>query len=134
MNIDKMPAGREMDALIASRIFGLTIMKDSLDGEVRAWRPTERSNPPNFFEGVQVPFLHYSTDIAAAWKVVEALRQGWQGHAAACIDIRISDWVKFPDCKVTIFGPDIAKVKAEADSAPLAICRAVLKAMDRESQ
>lgn len=78
-----------------------------------------------------VPF--YSTDIVAAWGIVETFRCGWQGHAAACIDIKISDWASRPDCQVTIFAPDIVDVRAEAYSPCLAICRAALKVADKDN-
>ena len=123
MNIYKMPASREMDELIATDVMGWQPSKIHLgfwatpleDGCEYNHHPVDEWSP--------------STDIAAAWEVIEIFRSGWQGHAAACIDIKISDWVGRPDCQVSIFGPDIAEVRAEAYSICLAICRAALKAI-----
>jgi len=130
MNFSEMPASRKMDLRIAREVFGLTVMK--CDGEIRAFRETGRSRPPNFFEGIQQPFLHYSTDIAAAWEIVESFRFGWNGHAAACMWIEMYDiCYQGNDYCVSIASPDIPKVSAWADAAPLAICRAALMVVEQ---
>lgn len=56
MNIDKMKAGRETDALIAERVMGFS----------EIWHGTM----PSYWDGDAQRLLpRYSTDIAAAWEV-----------------------------------------------------------------
>lgn len=117
LDIGEHPASRCLDAWIAKMLFGWDGQRKSLK---QLW-PVKRAVP------------YYSTDMAAAWGIVETFRCGWRGHAAACIDIKISDWVNHPDCQVTIFAPDIVDVKAEAYSPCLAICRAALRVAYNES-
>jgi hypothetical protein len=75
----------------------------------------------------------YSTDIAAAWEVVEQFRRGWNGQAAACIDMHVSDYVSMPDCHCIIYGPSITRIHAEAETMPLAICLAALRAVGEQA-
>ena len=92
----KLEAGPELDALVAVEVM-----------EVRAF-------PPN-----------YSTDIGAAWQVVEKLRAGK------------FVWIK--DCggfgwRVEILSSSETDIQIDfsvvADTAPLAICLAALKVME----
>jgi hypothetical protein len=105
--IDEMPAGREMDELIAEEVMGL-------DGSSVMWTAGIPPHPC---------YSHYSTDIAAAWEVAKKFNltmlqkvswnnpQGWTWNAY-CGDASGSDLKD-----------------AYADTAPLAICRAALKAV-----
>jgi hypothetical protein len=87
-----MPAGREMDALIAERVFKTTEDDDwGSDG-----------------------LLSFSTDIAAAWQVVEKLKPNYPLLDMYCI----GDWA-------SSFG-DGEWGYGYAETAPLAICRAAL--------
>jgi hypothetical protein len=68
-----MPAGREMDALVAEKVMGwkdVIMGRDDYGGE-----PVPREyNPRPEYQDEYVIFKHvlnYSTDIAAAWQVVE---------------------------------------------------------------
>jgi hypothetical protein len=63
-----MEAGRELDALVAVRVMGFDAAHPTLAKMGKAIRPYPLGN------GVDVP--HYSTDIAAAWQVVEKLHAG----------------------------------------------------------
>lgn len=67
MDIDTMPAGRELDALVAERVMGWKLFA-SEPGYGR---------PPHQITLVLTPIPHYSTDIAAAWIIVEKLRDMW---------------------------------------------------------
>lgn len=71
----------------------------------------------------------YSTDISAAWEIVEEFRRGWRKgkKAAAVIDMNISDWIDYPDCECSIYSPNIAKVTVYSYSMPLSICLAALE-------
>lgn len=64
--IEAMPAGREMDALIAERLFNCKIICRH-DGSISEWGAGETRK----FRDAQIP--HYSTDIAAAWQVIERI-------------------------------------------------------------
>ena len=118
MDIDTMPAGREMDSLIAEKIFGWKNL---------AWKEAKRyadklgdwysprgwyGNGPN---GESYFTKHYSTDMGDAWEVVEKLCQMCsdfsltEGYNAAFL---ADDWVV-----------------STAETMPLAICRTALKAI-----
>lgn len=94
MNIDEMPAGREMDELVFVKV---------MDRD-----PREVNN------GIMP---RYSTSIEAAWEVVEILRNGFD----ICL-IPDSGWS-------AQFYPGGIPKGANAQTAPLAICRAALKAV-----
>lgn len=116
-------AGRELDALIAEKVMCTFIPAGSNPGLIDdAW-----ISPSGYF--VWEP-PQYSTSIAEAWLVVEKFRRGWNGHVAACIDLSITDEILANDCRVTIYGPTIATVSAEAVTIPLAICLAALMAVE----
>lgn len=61
--------------------------------------------------------IHYSTDIRAAWDIVEDLR-------AKKIIVEIGVWKEKVRCVIHVPGP---RINEEADTAPLAICNAFLK-------
>lgn len=113
MNIDEMQAGRELDALIAEKVMGLDA-------------PTKRKpwwGLMGSTGGLSVPH-RYSVAISEAWQVVEKL-------VANGFDVSV--WVgrrddqNFYTCQVD-WG--IKKMVAvTAYTAPLAICRAALKAV-----
>ena len=109
---DEIEAGRELDAQVAEKVMG--------------WRHVRETGPPDDLYGQEpgrsgtvyiVP--HYSTDIGAAWAVVERLR-----------DI---------DCDLTIESAGnqwhvsllVGAIVGTAQAAPLAICRAALKVVER---
>lgn len=98
MDIHTIPAGRELDALVAEKVMGIGKLE---------------------FDAYYGPQHRYSTDIAAAWEVVEKLAKPlkvvWTGKVWVC----------------EVFGEPCSQ---EAGTAPLAICRAALKVMDMESQ
>lgn len=112
--IDEAPAGPEMDAAIAEVLGGPrppfgTVMTGW--GLSRAWRP---------YNGLWCPHP-FSTDIAAAWELVERLYVQWDGFFALLCDT--GHW----HCEgVEDFMEN--RVHAIADTAPLAICRAFLRA------
>lgn len=108
ININKMQAGREFDALIAEKVMG--------KGET--WFGT-------FSNGSErtIPRLpHYSTDIAAAWLLVDKLT----GPKVNLILER--DWDGVYYSRFSSAGASDEDF-CSADTAPLAICRAALKAV-----
>jgi hypothetical protein len=114
-----MPAGRELDALIAERIFGLK------DGGTH-WVNSE--GKPTFLkvwdsEWLSEPF-YPSEDIDFAWYVVEKMQvHGFNTRVEVQSQTVCSMWVK----NLNIRGPE--PVTARAETAPLAICRAALLAV-----
>jgi len=107
-----MPAGKEMDALVAKSIMGGGIVGRSNHPEEEYW---------SFDTKYAVELPEFSTDISAAWKVVEKMNNGlWlENHGVI--------WMaKFPF-------KDNGYWMVSGNTAPLAICRAALLAvMEKE--
>ena len=109
---------RELDALVAEKVMGWQ--------DARAFFPWPESGvmldnyammPPHggaIRDIAHVP--HYSTDIAAAWEVWETLRSR-------------DYYIAFTDTGYGVFEGDDWLLVTEADTAPLAICRAALEAV-----
>lgn len=121
-----MQPGRELDALIAEKVMGITKLShrplDANEMCRRCFRPAgQGDNLPA--SCVAQP---YSTDIAAAWEVVEKLDlfgkrdmfiyKNWRGKYS--IDETVDAGMGTRDIAI-----------AEADTAPQAICLAALKAV-----
>lgn len=121
--IENMPAGREMDALIGEKVMGLCahdwklVPHEDDDGVCRICQKCHLE-----FWGLCPPLYgchygSYSTDISAAWEVVEKLRM-------FVLPFGKTDW-----CSTNIRNYRGAFENiAVADTAPLAICRAALLA------
>jgi hypothetical protein len=121
--IENTPAGKEMDALIAREIFGMTIDK-TFKGEwvvnpsyyvgslgesrARGWAPKP-----------------YSTDIAAAWQVWEKLVEMERYPTLHQGPDENDDSNTY--AYIELVNP--ADINAWADTVPLAICRAALLAV-----
>lgn len=105
--MSELPAGRELDCEVAMKVFGGKTGRfiTSEEGEV--------------YEGLPM----YSTDIAAAWEVVGLLANGTHGGFDCGIDWDGGWWATFEP------SPDEKYSEHNADTAPLAICRAALKAL-----
>jgi hypothetical protein len=99
------PAGREIEALIELAIFNRTLTSAASDASY--------IKTPNGYEDLRRN-KHYSTDISAAWEVVEKLKPQFQ---EITIDAD-KDWRCYFDSAC-----------AFAETAPLAICRAALLAV-----
>lgn len=133
-------AGRETDALVAEQVMGLRVSAWSIhlvdspaDLAEKEWRPG--LFPPDDFptevlmadmdgdcprremltEDGWAGIPRYSTDIAAAWEVVEKLR-----HLDPILSTDRCEW----ECG---FGEGPTGHSAYAPTAPLAICRAALR-------
>lgn len=80
MNYDELKPGRELDALVAERVMGWKLLPDTayghseqaaMDANKMAWF----DNNNDYIAG-ELDYDHqFSTDIAAAWQVVEKLRE-----------------------------------------------------------
>lgn len=115
-DIDNMQAGRELDALILKGIFGLEPQECMVGGHPRGCPGS-------------TTITSYSTDIAAAWQVVEKLMNELQ--LAFYLDSRGD---KLWDCSFTRDSLDITPGCLGVDTAPLAICRAALMAVSQVPQ
>lgn len=117
-----MEPGRELDALIAEKVMGCRPEADtSGDGPVCGCIDRSHSDKLGWLK-------EYSTDIAAAWEVVEKLRS----PSKMFFEIRFEDkcWsAQFYTAKASVelvrrwYGTGLL------DSAPHAICLAALKAV-----
>jgi hypothetical protein len=102
-----MPAGEEMDRLIAEKVFGDQFDGDTITDGKRCW-----------------PIPDYSTNVAAAWQVIDRIYRRFCGH----ISIERFAWLSY-EVKVgglPADGGGWREVAAMAGAAPLAICRAAL--------
>jgi hypothetical protein len=106
------PAGREMDMLIAVQVMGWVLT------DVSAYSPTGSAWARNV-HGDDDWLEYYSTDIAAAWKLVEKLC-----NETGCDVVRVCkrDPEIFAEWSCN-FGRGF---EAFGNTAPLAICRAAL--------
>jgi hypothetical protein len=114
-----MPAGREMDALIAEKVFH---WKDG--GEY--WVTSE--GKPTFLKvwnsGYYSEPFYPSEDIDYAWYVIERMQvRGFNTRVEVMPQITCAMWVK----NMNEYGP--APIIVRSESAPLAICRAALLAV-----
>ncbi len=118
-----MKAGRELDALVAEKVMGWSDVGEITIGMtvyVAGHRP----------EGEQTVVPSYSTDIAAAWTVVERMRElGWR--------MLLENWVSSDDAYAAFFHPQDRyrygnHIGVTDDTAPVAICRAALRAVGVE--
>lgn len=118
-DIDTMPAGREMDALVAEmmgispRVWLETDCACAYCGQQARWCGT-RAWCSQCSEWRHCPYKEYSDEIDPAWEVVEKMSPFIELVRGG------ADWV--------VIVPDRAEVQAE--TAPLAICRAALKAVE----
>lgn len=134
MDIDTMTAGSEMDALIAEKVMGWMWVYKT--GWELAGYPVFDKLPFDAIEydDSDYAITPYSTDIAAAWQVVEKV---FDNFAAWMTVGNNPDFMRYrgkyfstvhggkleydsPSCNITCY----------ADTAPLAICRAALKAIE----
>lgn len=122
MTEERMTPGRELDALVVEKVFGCDVRTS---GEVSFCGCAGSPHGKPVVYGALAPLRCYSTDIAAAWEVVERFR-----------DVGISVMQPGerprgnPDRKWVIYiGYDDEQVEETADTAPHAICLAALKAV-----
>lgn len=135
-----MKAGRELDALVAEKVMGLIVPEWGEDtlcpycgSEMRYCGTGSRCSTCQ--EWRYGRYKEYSTDIAAAWEVVERLCN-WDVDDNMLVlkgqgpDLEKKEW---PDGEAAEWweaeiGGTWGKVVAEAEKPALAICLAALKA------
>lgn len=122
-----MKPGRELDALVAEKVMGIPAHETKLFF-VRAEsgvKPTHTMGGLPFVaeerKESRTDIKPYSTDIAAAWTVVEKL----QADSIVEVSGYKNDW----DCLINTSGGEIPDFFGSAETVPHAICLAALKAV-----
>lgn len=113
-----MKAGRELDALVAEKVMGWKL-SNATDG-------TEYWDNGKFCGGIWPKEWNPSTNIADAWNVVEKMKSkdylfSLKNIVKGTFTFSLTDW-----------GGNCSTYAAEAETAPLAICLAALKAVGVE--
>lgn len=149
----ELEAGRELDALVAEKVMGITgIRQITVIGatvtQEPGWSGKSYQMPDGRMGRPAYVVPRYSSDIAAAWLVVERLaetglwvslcdmRHGcytedgapWRGWFAEICDVEQDE--KFGPCVVSHEFSE-HPWSASAPTAPLAICKAALQAVAR---
>ena len=130
-DIDKMPAGRETDVLIATIIMGYDLCTGDEAIALTSAAFPERPGWETFYindwhirekpipdTGLKL-LPHYSTDVAAALDLIRRLDEL---HAAWFEILGPRGWLVYCHCSYGTYS-------GEAEAIQLAICRAALKAM-----
>jgi len=142
-----MKPGRELDALIAHKIFGETWMSEHLLYVKNAEKNIEQANRENraTADQVNLPFeesmayikwAYYSTDISAAWEVVEKIKfmqPNWDAFGLKPDHMQMFT-IEYTGMSwragwATINLDGNMTIEAESENAPHAICLAALKAV-----
>lgn len=146
MNLDTMPAGRELDALVAERVMGYIwwhnkhgrndlMSKDSLKWGETVGLVRGRLDGGTFEDTSGVPA--YSTDMGAAWPLLDRFgfivgphfQPGWTSDPSG---MPRDGWFVFRSWESSVrstFDEDSdGWALAIAETLPLALCRAALKA------
>lgn len=140
-----MEAGRELDALVAKKVMGHRLLWAHRVWSMEDWlttdRPTEQNTmaivtgenwKPGAFYPAYLVIPHYSTDIAAAWQVVELLTRDGREPQEFYFKMTYAwgddygAWAYF-DWKGTSDGHPL--YGANAPTVSHAICLAALKAV-----
>lgn len=133
--IAEMQAGPEMDARVAEVVFGCKPEKDK-DFSGESFCLCAKCDPDK--DGMGSWVSDYSTDIAAAWTVVEKMSSKFEADALVTGELKVmgvyrscGQWA----CEIMTTHPDGDApyvMNAWGETAPLAICKAALMAMERE--
>lgn len=111
-DILNMPAGEDIDAMVHRVVFGNKVDKIVLV-----------EDPSKYYYSSKTEIKHYSTDIAAAWEVVEKI------HLMVRPSVLSGQWVAMKFERVYLSGKWEGVGEVTSDTAPLAICRAALLAV-----
>ena len=127
---------REMDALVAEKVMGFHLMR-YINYPDREPVINPAMFPPDYTdEQIRIP--NYSTDIAAAWLVVEKMSElGWYFNIATTDPYDVTFSVDVRDERHGTWDEDGQEDgwithDVRANTAPLAICRAALKAVEND--
>ena len=125
MMANELPAGRELDALVAEKVMGwVEVRKQSIANAMGQHVMDDYVGQPSI--GVTQPVLvpRYSLMIQEAWKVADHLRSRSQFVAviSGMGPQGVQPWI----CKINRDG---GFLEERADTAPVAICLPALKAV-----
>jgi hypothetical protein len=133
MDLAKIEAGRELDALVAEKVMGWHVerFKFEYDGHISdsmVWitDPKRKDDPPYERQDVTINPKPYSTDMSAAWEVVEKLIEKWES-----VSIRSNEkgsW-EFYFSTWGFQKPNPFRFESAWLSAPHSICLAALTAL-----
>ena len=113
-----LPAGGALDALVAERVMGHTMAR-----HVHPALRRDGAAHVLVHEGVAAPCPRYSTDLVAAWLVVDRMR------ADGLRPVLMPDWGQ--QWQVIVYRRSEYVAESEwCDTVPLAICRAALAARE----
>lgn len=112
MSAETMPAGRELDKLIAERVMGLTVSGQGTDAD--PYWIDDHQDENGCWLG------DYSTEIGWAWEVLERMRS----HIGVNDDL----WGAFVEQMNIAHDYTISDLLAHA--SPVSICRAALAALE----
>jgi hypothetical protein len=116
-----MEAGRELDTLVAEKVFGFEVKAFHQFGNMAL----RYINPHDPSLGHWCELPHFSTTMTAAWNIVEALKSyRW----SITLDIEFATGYSVRLLKYLIPIDDSPEIFVEAKSMPLAICLAALEA------
>ncbi len=110
-----MKAGSELDNFIAEKVMRWHITTGEYSGK-------EYWNDENDYSPYSVNDFRPSTNISVAWQVVEKIKIE-HGYAVEILETKVRSY-----CTIKDFTYDISS--ADAETAPLAICLAALKAVE----
>lgn len=127
--LTRAEAGRELDALIAQRVFGIQVQRSTHPSDEGEYYDLRSKRPGYNYPVTEID--HYSRDIEAAWQVAEMLSAEWfcvihSYRALLSRKLWVASFFRAPNDR------DDQHFSADAPTAPLAICRAALKALDHE--
>lgn len=120
MNVNEMEAGRELDALVAQHVMGCKVLGSELTGFFCGCSPETHRDKDGFLP-------RFSTDIAAAWEIVEKVKA--TSSRGYVLDFLRGEWTVGLRACGDAGEPELYDHCAGcAEEAPLAICKAALKA------
>lgn len=116
-----MEVGRELDRLVAEKVMGW-VWKEQIGALPGCAKSKWLFNPDDRIQDIPA----YSTDIAAAWQVVESL---WRRNLDVGVSV-LREWRTTCECIVSEPSPradSYILASADAATAPHAICLAALE-------
>lgn len=127
-----LPAGPELDALVAERVLGWTRLHQDVDDcSFYGLAPDEAEHAKKWNrEAVLFECNTWSADRGAAWEVVEAMEA--RGYHLQLTD----EWMSYPRWRAEFRSLATTRpgyTLEKADTAPLAVCRAALAALEAAS-
>lgn len=130
--IDVMPSGRDLDALVAETVFGKKSCKFTVTGIISTltiWQCECKSSSNCYPDDKGQCLEQYSTEMASAWPIAELMktRKNTSSSLGFSWPVELS-YLDDRQIWACIFHGKRATAEGLGETAPLAICRAALKA------